>query len=97
VISESAMSNFKPGVTVVAVVACSGLGADGIVDLAEGQKGCLLAVDGETGRVELRLEGKPVVFIDLKHLRTGKGRPRHIGPVLEAPESTEDASEAAPE
>lgn len=72
------MSSFKPGVTVVAVVACSGLGADGIVDLTEGQKGCLLSVDGETGRVELRQEGKQVVFVDLQHLRVSKGRPRKI-------------------
>lgn len=73
------MSSFKPGVTVIAVVACSGLGSDGIVDLAEGQKGCLLSVDGETGRVELR-DDKQVVFVDLNHLRVGKGRPRQMNP-----------------
>ena len=67
----------KIGMTVATVRSCGALAEGTTVDLAEGTKGTLLALDGEHARVELR-EGAGVVYLATEYLRGCKGRPRHI-------------------
>ena len=69
----------KLGMTVETLRACGALAAGEAVDLAAGVRGCLLALDGEHARVELR-EGAGVVYLRTEYLKGCKGRPRHIAP-----------------
>lgn len=67
----------KIGMTVETLRACGALAEGQSVDLAEGTRGCLLALDGEHARVELR-DGAGVVYLRTEYLKGCKGRPRKI-------------------
>lgn len=67
----------KLGMTVETIRTCGALAAGESVDLAAGVRGCLLALDGEHARVELR-EGAGVVYLRTEYLKGCRGRPRAI-------------------
>lgn len=64
----------KTGMTVRTVKACGALGADGALDLAEGVKGTVLSIEGDTVLVALR-DGCGNVYVRGDLLAGCKGRP----------------------
>jgi hypothetical protein len=68
----------KIGMHVATVRACGALAENGSVDLAEGTKGVLLSIDGDTAKVELCGEDAGTVYVALDTLKGLRGRPRHV-------------------
>lgn len=63
----------KVGMTVRTTRAVSGLGRESAVDLAEGTKGQVIAIDNDTALVHRK--GETAVFVELGALAGCKGRP----------------------
>lgn len=64
----------KAGMTVRTTKACSGLSADGAVDLPEGVKGTVLTLEGDLALVNVR-ETAASVYVRATLLAGCKGRP----------------------
>lgn len=104
------MSTIKIGSSVRVVGRCSGLTADGAIDLNENDRGIFLSEDDGVARIALRDGGKHV-FIKVQSIAATRGRPvkastlasllegssprsLKVATPVETPEQNQDATDA---